>query len=538
MCAINGISWDDLHLVERMCKANKSRGPDYTRSFVRNGVSLGHNLLAINRDVKYSIQPRMTPKSMLAFNGELYDIDAEEILDTDYLQARLEAEGTKALRGLNGAFALAWVQGDILYLARDHFGSKPMYYSLTKQGIIFSSTIFAIIEGGVHPYFSPANIEEFQMGNYWQNGQKTVYSNIHKLAPGQIMKYDVIKQRIIGYDSCWDDYNIEQRDFNHFEYREKVLEGVLRTARTKERLALLHSGGLDSNLIGAILGATNTENFFSATLSYEDDPVLDPDPYRAMMDEVDFAMLCTKEYNIEHFITEMPASQEIIDRYSKRAMEICGSIFEDSYRMVPRLYLLEQVAKRGAKVVLTGDGGDEIFSGYNKHGDWLNPKVQANPISISQLRPQDHTVQHHIDRHGLEDWFPLGVIEGVHPITSQMFIDLLTGCETYLLRSDSFCGAFGMESRNPFLYQDLAKYVLEIPLKRKLQYETNLFRGTNKFLIREVFSDIIPDLITKRNGKVGWSLPYWRKDPAIRKRRMTKDQNMLESIVEDKINER
>jgi len=186
MCAINGVSWDDLHLVERMCKANKSRGPDYTRSFVKNGVSLGHNLLAINRDVKYSIQPRMTPKSMLAFNGELYDIDAEEILDTDYLQARLEAEGTKALRGLNGAFALAWVQGDILYLARDHFGSKPMYYSLTKQGIIFSSTIFAIIEGGVHPYFSPANIEEFQMGNYWQNGQKTVYSNIHKLAPGQI----------------------------------------------------------------------------------------------------------------------------------------------------------------------------------------------------------------------------------------------------------------------------------------------------------------------------------------------------------------
>ena len=533
MCAINGITWDDLALVEKMCLANKSRGPDYTASYYRDGVSFGHNLLAISGDPIPSAQPRVTKNSVLVYNGELYDVDAEKELDTDYLQRHLEFKGVKAVRGLNGAFAFAWLSKGILYLVRDHFGQKPLYYARLDGKLIYSSTIFGIIEGGVKPLFSPKNIEDFQLGNYWQNGQKTVYSNIFKLAPGQIMKYDVEKQSIIGYESCWDGYTIGQKKFNHFEYRGKVLEGVLRTARTNKRLALLHSGGLDSNLLAAILGISGPENFFSATLAYEDDPELDPDPYYAMMNEAHLAAICTKEYDIEHIIAKMPASQELIDRYSKRCMEISGSIFEDSYRMVPRLYLLEEVAKQGAKVVLTGDGGDEIFSGYNKHGDWLNPKVQANLISRTQRRPQHHTVQEYIKEHELESWFPLHVIEGVHPITAQMFIDLLTGCETYLLRADAFCGAFGMESRTPFLYQDLVKYVLEIPLKRKLQYETEAFRGINKFLIREVFQDLIPREIAQRAGKVGWSLPYWRKDPEIRKRRMKKDQRMLEQVVKE-----
>jgi asparagine synthase (glutamine-hydrolysing) len=524
-----------------MNASNKTRGPEGTNHYISKGITLGHNLLAINGTPENSIQPSHTAKSVLAWNGCLYDVDAEKELDTNVLQRRLDAVGIKALRGLNGSFAIAYVSGDILYLARDHFGQKPLYWCKTQLGIIFSSTIFGIIEGGVKAYFSQENVKDFQRTNYWQNGQKTPYSNIHKIAPGQILKWDLVKQRLIGYDSCWDNYNIKPKHFSHFEYRGVVIEGILRTARTNKRLALLHSGGLDSNLIGAVLGASHTHNFFSATLRYEENLEFDDTPYKAMQDEYKLAMLCTKEHNIEHHIFELPATQDTIDKYSRRCLEISGSIFEDSYRMIPRFYLLERVAQQGAKVVLGGDGGDEIFTGYRKHADWVDKTLQAKgKLYDSQKTPTKDSVKQYIDFFGLEDWFPLNVIEGVSPMEAQMFIDLLTSCETYLLRSDAYCGAFGMESRTPFLYQDLAKYVLEIPLKDRLKIGNNGTnrKGAHKGLIRDCFQDIIPNRIINRQGKVGWSLPYWRKDPKIRIRRLRTDQRMLESIIKEQQDER
>jgi len=512
-----------------MCRANKSRGPDGTDYYISDAVTLGHNLLAINSDdIEASIQPRKSEKgTILAFNGEIYDVDQEEELDTEYLHRNLDAEGVKFLRGINGAFALAYVKGDILYLARDHFGSRPMYYAETEKGIIFSSTVFGIIESKeVIPDLSNANIAYFEQNIHSQNGQKTVYSNIHKLAPGQIMRYNLRTKTIEGWESVWEGFQIEEIDYNHFEYRALVIDAVLHTARTKRKMALLHSGGLDSNLIASILGIAETDNFFSATLTYTHNPSMDKKPHQALIDEVDYALICTQEYNIPHEVVTMKATQDMIDEYSRRCIEISGSIFEDSYRAIPRLFLLEEVAKRGAKVVLSGDGGDEIFSGYNKHAMWINPKD-------TRYRPQPHTIREEIVDKGLEDWFPLHVIENAHPISAKMFIDLLTAAETYLLRLDAYSGAFGMENRVPFLYQDLVKYVMCVPLKKKLSYKTEEFRGINKYLIREVFKDVLPDEIVSRKQKLGWSLPYWRRHIQQQRNRMKMDTALLHDIINE-----
>ena len=143
MCAVNGVTWEDLDVVKEMCKANISRGPDLTRFHVNSNLSLGHNLLAINcQDLSVAAQPRKSEAgSLLAYNGQLYDVDAEEELDTEFLHRNLEKHGTKFLRHINGAFAFAWLQGDVLHLVRDHFGCRPMFYATCEKGLIFSSTI-------------------------------------------------------------------------------------------------------------------------------------------------------------------------------------------------------------------------------------------------------------------------------------------------------------------------------------------------------------------------------------------------------------
>ena len=529
MCSINGITWKDLNVVKAMCRANKSRGPDGTDFYISEGVTLGHNLLAINSDdIEASIQPKVSSKgTILAFNGEIYDVDQEEELDTDYLHRNLDFYGMKFLRGLNGAFALAYVKGDILYLARDHFGTRPMFWAKHEKGIIFSSTIFGIIESKeIVPDLSNKNIEYFQRKIFSQNGRMTVYSNIHKLAPGEIMRYNLRTKTIEGYESVWEDWEIEPIDYNHFTYRSLVIDSVLRTARTKRKLGLLHSGGLDSNLIAAILGIGDTENFFSATLTYTHNPEMDDSPHRALMDEVNYASIVTQEYNIPHKIVTFRGTQDLVDEYSRRCIEISGSIFEDSYRAIPRLYLLEQMSKMGAKVVLSGDGGDEIFSGYNKHRMWIDPEDLTH-------RPQKHTVQQEIEDNGYDKWFPLHVIANAHPITAKMFIELLTSAETYLLRLDAYAGAFGMENRVPFLYQDLVKYAMCIPLGKKLSYRSEEFRGINKYLIREVFKDVLPEEIVTRKQKLGWTLPYWRRRIEQQRNRMRMDTNLLHTIVNE-----
>lgn len=527
MCAINGVSWVDTKLVERMCASNKSRGPDYTSVHTDTNLTIGHNLLIINSsDLTKAVQPKISNSgTILAFNGQIYDVDAEEELDTDYLHRNLDEFGINFLRNINGSFAIAWVKNDILYLVRDHFGTKPLYYSIVDKGIMFSSTLPALLETDeVVPEFSEENIEELQRGNYWQNGPITVYKNIFKIAPGQIIKYSLKYKKITGKESVWDGYRIKQRPFKHFEYRSKVIEAINTVARSPQKVSLLLSGGLDSTLIAGILGLSEIDNFFAATLAYNHNPKVDDNPSRAMMNEVDFARVCTREHKLEHKVYTFPADKKVIDEYSKLCIDHLGSIFEDSYRMVPRMFLLENIAKEGAKVILTGDGGDEIFSGYNKHRLWMGGIDKPTSRSVVAM----------IKRKNLKSWFPLHVIKGCDAITAHMFIDLLTQGETYFSRLDAFAGAYGMESRAPFAYQDLVKYVFELPGHIKFKYPNETFRGINKFLIRDVFSDVIPNRVMNRVDKVGWSLPYWRDHPTAQVERKMEDQEMLESIVSEK----
>lgn len=517
MCGINGITWADRGIVQSMNKNQYKRGPDGSGILEERSYTLGHTLLAINSDK--GLQP-LRGQGDLTFNGQIYDCPWDEKLDSQWLLEVLDSEGYKALQDTNGMWAFAYVRDGLLYLVRDHFGSKPLYYSIVQKGLIFASTIPALVQTGlVSTEFCDESIDVLEQGNYWQSGEITPYKYIKKVPPGGVYIWDLKKSKFISRDSLWSNFSLKEKThYNHFTYRKKVLEALQTVGHTRRDLSVLLSGGLDSTLVAGAL--SNLEVDFTAyTLAYQDTGELGERAW-PLEQEIDLAKKTAKLYNIKHEVAAFPESQELIDELKVETIQAAGNIFEDNYRMMPRYLLLEHIASKGGKVVLTGDGGDEIFTGYNLHRLWLEEGF-----------PKPKDVVDYMDQVNIYPWFPMNTVKGCDAATALLFMKLLTQCETYLLRLDAFGGAHSLEVRTPLLYQDLVKYVMRLPLDIKLKYTDPKYKGINKYLVREVFADIIPDFIIYRDMKVGWSLPWWRDDMSKQRKRKKADRELLKDLM-------
>jgi len=517
MCSISGVTWSDRPVVDTMNKKQHNRGPDGSGILEESSYTLGHTLLAINSDD--GIQP-LRGQGSLTFNGQIYDCPWQDKLDSEWLLEKLDAEGYEFLENTNGMWAFAYVRENLLYLVRDHFGAKPLYYSVVEGGLIFASTIPALLESGiVDKTFCNNNINTLEQGNYWQSGEITPYLNIRKVPPGGVYVWDLNKKDFVQKTSLWKGFSIaEKSDYNHFEFRKKVIEAVDKVGNTKRDLSILLSGGLDSTLVCGILSKLE-KDFTAYTLAYENNGSLGKRA-KPLEDEVRLAKLTAKHFKVPHIVRAFPECQTFIDDLKIETLQAAGNVFEDNYRMMPRFLLLEEVNNFGGKVVLTGDGGDEIFTGYQLHRIWLEEGMPT-PKEVSAF----------MDQVDLHPWFPMNTVKGADAATALMFMKLLTQCETYLLRLDAFGGHNGLEVRVPLLYQDLVKYSMRIPLKVKLKYEDSDYKGINKYLIREVFADIIPDNIRYRGQKVGWSLPWWRHDMKLQRKRKKSDRDLLKGLV-------
>lgn len=517
MCSISGVTWSDRNIIEIMNKKQHNRGPDDSGVLVEQNYSLGHTLLAINSDD--GKQP-LRGRGDLTYNGQIYDCPWEEELDSKWLLNNLDKKDISFLKDTNGMWAFAYVYENLLYLVRDHFGAKPLYWAIVDKGLIFASTIPALLETGlIDPEFCDDNINILEQGNYWQSGEITPYKNIRKVPPGGVYVWDLDLDQFVSKSNLWEGFSVKDRvKFNHFEFRNKVLKAISSVGNTRRDLSVLLSGGLDSTLIAAALKKKDID-FTAHTMGYQNTGALGRRT-KPLDEEKDLASHTCKVFDIKHNVALFPESQGLVDDLTRETLEAAGTVLEDNYRMMPRLLLLEEVASKGGKVVLTGDGGDEIFTGYQLHRMWLEEGL-----------PTSQDVENFIDQVEIRSWFPMSTIEGADGATSLMFMKLLTQCETYLLRLDAFGGEHSLEVRTPLLYQDLVKYSMRLPLDVKLHYTDENFKGINKYLIREVFADLIPDKIRYRNMKVGWSLPWWRDDLRLQRKRKKDDRELLKKLV-------
>ncbi|MCD0462075.1 asparagine synthase (glutamine-hydrolyzing) [Roseiconus lacunae] len=394
MCGITGAVWlderaaIDAPLLTRMTDAIMHRGPDDDGHWIdprqvdgqgRNyGVALGFRRLSII-DVAGAAQPMGNEDGSLqmVFNGEIYnyktlrrrlegnghrfktDGDGETIVHL------YEDLGTGCFAELNGMFAIGlWDQRrSRLILARDRIGQKPVYYAFDGQRLVFGSELkcLAAVEG-VCEELDPAAIDEFLTYQYVPY-PGTIWKGVRKLPPGH---YLVLEKGNLSVHKYWDfDPTLERpvsRDQAVERLRELLTDSVRYRLQSDVPLGSFLSGGIDSSLITALAAAQRDEPIRTFSIGF---PVAD-------FDETEHAAKVAAHLGTDHQRFEVdPSGAEIIEKLVWHFDEPFG----DS-SAVPTWYLSE-LTRREVTVALSGDGGDELFAGYERYRAlWLSVRLR------------------------------------------------------------------------------------------------------------------------------------------------------------------
>jgi asparagine synthase (glutamine-hydrolysing) len=556
MCGIlgiiapNSIKYKDV--LGRMIEVQKHRGPDENNSVFFDNCALSHNRLSIV-DISTGQQPMYSADQdkAIVFNGEIYGY--EEIRgslnykyktksDTEVILALYEKYGQDLLTHLPGMFSFAiWDNADqSLFCGRDRFGEKPFYYALGKNGeFIFASEIKTIIESGlIKPILSKKSLIHY-LKYLYISPDKTIYENIFTLPPAHKLDY---RDGKISVERYWS-LPIIDREIKS-EEAVTQFRSLLKTAVKKQLVAdvpvgAFLSGGLDSTTIVAIASQFKEK---LKTFCFG---------FNSAMSELPFAKEVANQYKTEH--VELFADEDIGDLLLKMS-DIYDEPFADSSN-IPT-YLISREAKKHVKVVLTGDGGDELFGGYGwyktflqyrpndkQHDSWitlmfwkvmscLSSRFEQNYIN-SQASYFSGIHKNPADFHkALNQYFTDNEINKLclykedkikntlaedpthYDLTDYMPGDILT-------KIDRASMANSIELRAPFLDIDFASFCASLPINLKVN------SSNDKLILRQAFEDLWPDNIKKRS-KQGFGSPVkkWLKINSVKK---IKDEHLNDS---------
>lgn len=364
--------------IEEMMGAIAHRGPDHQASFVEANVFLGHTRLSIQDLSESGNQPMFSEDGRLViiFNGEIYnhfelrgELNARHYLstsDTETLLAAYQQWGIDCLAKLNGIFAFALYDRheQTLLLARDRFGVKPLYISILKNSVVFSSELKALL-----PVIADRSIDVAALNNYvtflWSPGVRTPFLNVNKLEPGFSMRF-----RFSG-----DELNVEKSEFYRVPFigsyskrteaelidacEQKLLAAVDRQLLSDVPVGFFLSGGLDSSLIVAMARRLHPEKKLDC-----------------------FTIDAGPEISEEGFASDLTYAKKVAD-YLQVDLHIVKAdidILRDFDKMIWHLdepqadaaplnvsNICQQARSMGFKVLIGGTAGDDVFSGYRRH---------------------------------------------------------------------------------------------------------------------------------------------------------------------------
>ena len=377
MCGITGL-FDtsgkrgiDRDVLHRMNESLHHRGPDQGDLYLETGIGLGHRRLSII-DLAAGRQPLFNEDGSVAivFNGEIYnyrELMAELIglghvfrtrSDTEVIVHAWEQWGVDCLQRLRGMFAFGlWDRNQqSLFLARDHIGVKPLFYSLQPDGyFLFGSELKSIMTvPTVERKFDPTAIEDYFAFGYIPD-PKTIYSQVKKLCPGHylLIKVGDTKLTQIQY---WDipfaptvlksEADIER------ELIERLTESVKSQMVSEVPLGAFLSGGVDSSAVVALMAQNNPDPITTCSIAF-DDPAYD---------ESAFAQQVAQRYNTQHH------TQTVRDD-SHALTDLLANLYDEPFAdssAIPT-YRVCQLAREKVTVALSGDGGDENFAGYRRY---------------------------------------------------------------------------------------------------------------------------------------------------------------------------
>lgn len=534
MCSIEGFTAPQPFTIEQYTKLNKVRGPDDTNFFKDDQVNFGHNLLKISPNDSPSVQPYVTENgNVLTYNGEIYGLP-EGTWDTKWLADRIEQKGISSLaNNVNGMWAFSWYEPrkGTITLCRDHFGVKPLYYMEQFGDLFFSSTqkpLYAVLNQDNLLEIDEKKSNLFAHSDRFGIGRLTPWAHINRVCPGQIIEYSLDRKAITKLSSLWD---FKKKIDMHLKWDPDEFESILVKAfnevydagpNLKKTISL--SGGLDSTLIASVL--KNRENLSAVSCSFEDNGQKKSDTYNSyMLSESELAEQTAKEFNIPFYKSVV---KEKFD--TEEAYKALGTPIWDHNRIVPRYETVKKAAQQKEKVFIVGDCADELLTGYNGDFNSFYPRPSHyHNFGKEWLASRPH---------GLGDEYlkysPIKVF-GNDWINNVLLWRTMTQGDGFCTVADHLAGSFGMESRVPFLHQELAMYILSIPGVDKLRVpfnykdhsmispnnnkavvdrrEQRFWRmGNYKGVLRDHMRKFYPEHIIDRKRKIGFANPWDARD--------------------------
>jgi asparagine synthase (glutamine-hydrolysing) len=564
VCGICGIAAPGINrrvddsLLVRMRDALTHRGPDDAGLFIQGSIGLGHRRLSIV-DLAGGHQPMNSEdnRSRIVYNGEVYNhrqlrsaLEARghryrTSSDTETIIHLYDEYGPGAVSHLRGMFAFAIWDGRKrqLLLARDRFGVKPLYYTLSDDGtIFFASEIKALLVAGA----VKAELNYDALADYAANratsGEETLFVRVKRLLPGHPL---VWKDGQVEFRRYWHlSYSKPARRFsdNHYiaEFTRLFRESVELRLMADVPLGMFLPGGIDSAAIAAVMSELVAEPVKTFSVAFAEREA----------NELEYARLVAAKFHTDH--------HEVIVAPEQFFEALPALVYQEdepiAHPSSVALYFVSRLAARHVKVVLTGEGSDELLAGYNKYRAtilnlalgrayqrlvparsrrWIADQL-AERLTNARLRqrsartflrlPSD--LQHlYFDNFAV---FPREMQERLFTAetrermrerdpyrTAFSFISeadagslldqlLAADSRTYLhellMKQDQMSMAASIESRVPFLDHKLAEFIAALPERLKL-------RGlTTKYILREAMRHTLPRQILRRR-KMGFPVP-------------------------------
>ncbi|HEY9723686.1 MAG TPA: asparagine synthase (glutamine-hydrolyzing) [Oscillatoriaceae cyanobacterium] len=522
MCGIVGyVGAGDRELLARMNAAIVHRGPDDAGAFVAPGVGLAMRRLSII-DLAGGHQPiaNETGHMQIVFNGELYNyrelraqyLEAHRFSsasDTEVVLHLYEELGPAAFEKLNGMYAFALWDGDreVLYLVRDRLGIKPLYVHAGPTRVCFASELKALLVDPALPRtLAPGALVAYLTWQYVP-GEETLLAGVRRVPPGHYMRLEPGKPPSL--ESYW------QPRFSAGPARAEELAERLRQAVRRQMVAdvpvgAFLSGGIDSSLVVALMAESGARiETFTAGFA---DPRFDESPWAAQV---------ARHLGVANHVVRLDASA--LSELPTLAWHLDEPIGDRA--ALPTL-LLSRLARRHVKVVLTGEGSDELFAGYPRYrlellaqrfhrlplsrqaGLWraiagmLPARMRRSALKLL-LSPHDPAARRAAWLSSVsEDWrarlmvaseplAPIGT--GDEGLEAQLLLDLRTWLvNDVLMKVDKTTMAASLEARVPFLDHELVDWALTLPTSARLS------GGVGKQAVRQAAERLLPEAIRRR----------------------------------------
>lgn len=533
----------------------KHRGPDHQslieETVGRHKIIFGHARLSILELSDAGNQPMYTAdgRCCIIFNGEVYNhLELRKKLplvrfkghsDTETILYYIQEFGVESIVDFNGIFAFAYLdkQQERIWLARDHFGVKPLYYFADNKRLVFGSELKVILD-------SPAYEKEIDLDALntlltfrYTPSPKTIFKGIYRLRPGHFIEYDF---QCLNEKRYWNqaqkiDHAISQPDAIA-EYQRLLQQSVKRQLLSDVPVGLLLSGGLDSAVLGHLMAENCRTRVKTFTVGFEG---------TGDFNETGYARQTAELIGADHHEIIINKG-DYLRSFHRSFYHVEEPIAEST---IPALDNVAQLAHQHVKVVMSGQGIDEPMSGYKRYyGEYLFSKYKKIlPIvpvnALARIFPRNHTLargrhalqfKNDLDRfigiytiftddlkqevynkslHAMKDVSQHHLFQSAFSVADQsngslsklLYLDTRTMLpDDLLLFNDKITMAHSLENRVPYLDLELVNFIERLPVKFKRSGRTG------KYLHREAVKEWIPrDIINRKKRGFATPVDQW-----------------------------